>query len=75
MKECCRPRRSLVVMEVTYAIVKVLVTEWHDYIQHHSNVITIWWPLAIKLTASLKNLWSEMKGVQEKESIMALRGR
>ena len=55
-------------MDVMYAIVMVYVTERNDVIKRHSNVITIW------QTALLKNLRSEMKGVQEKESIMGVRG-
>ena len=62
-------------MDVTYAIVKVYVTERNHVIKCHSNVITIWQTSAIKVTALLKNLHSEMKGVQEKESIMDVRGR
>ena len=58
-------------MDVTYAIVKVYVTERNDVIKSHSNVITIWWTSATEVNA-LKILRSEMKGVQEKESIMAL---
>ena len=58
-----------------YAIVKVYVTERNDVIKRHSNVITIWQTSAIEVTALLKNLRSEMKGVQEKKSIMGMRGR
>ena len=60
-------------MDVTYAIVKVYVTERNGVIKRHSNVITRWRTSVIEVTALLKNL--EMKGVQEKESIMGMRGR
>ena len=63
------------VMAVTHAIVKVYVTARNNIIKHHSNVITICQTIAIEVTALLKNLRSEMKGVQEKESIMGVRGR
>ena len=63
------------VMDITYTIVKVYITECNDVIKCHSYVITIWQMSAIKATASLKNLRSEMKGLQEKESIMGVRGR
>ena len=62
-------------MDVTYAIVKVYVTECNDVIKRHSNVIVIWWTSGIEMTALLKNIHSEMKGVQEKESIIGVRGR
>ena len=62
-------------MDVTYAICKVYVTERNNVIKSHSNVITIWQTSAIEVIALLKNLCSEMKGVQEKESIMDVRGR
>ena len=66
----------MVVMEVTHAIVKVYVTERNDVIKRHSNVITIWRLTAIEATALLKkHLRSEMKGVQEKESIIGVMGR
>ena len=52
-------------MDITYAIVKVYVTERNDIIKRHGKVITIWRTSAIKLTALLKNLRSEMKGVQD----------
>ena len=58
-------------MDITY--VKVYVTEGNDFIKCHSNVITIWWTSAIEVTALLKNLLS--KGMQEKESIVGVRGR
>ena len=67
---------ALVVMVVRYAIVKIYVIERNDVIKRNSNVITIWHTSAIEVTAILKkNLRSEIKGVQEKESIMAVRGR
>ena len=63
-------------MDVTYAIVKVYVTDHNDVIKCHSNIITtIWWTSAIKVTVLLKTVRSEMKGVQEKEFIMGVRGR
>ena len=62
-------------MDVTYAIVKVYVTECYDVIKRHSNVVTIWQTSAIEVTTLLKNLGSEMKGVQEKESIIGVRCR
>ena len=62
-------------MDVMYAIVKVYVTEHNDVIKRHSNVITIWQTSAIQVTELLKNLHSEMKGVQEKESITGVSGR
>ena len=46
--------------------VKVYVTEHNDAIKRHSNVITILRTSAIEMTALLKNLRSEMKGVQKK---------
>ena len=61
-------------MDVTYAIVKVYVTGRNADIKRHSNVITLWRTSAIVVTALLKTLRSEMKAVQEKESIMGVRG-
>ena len=61
-------------MDVTYTIVKVYVTERNKVIKCHSNVITIWRMSAMEVTALSKNLRSEMKDVQEKESIMGVRG-
>ena len=52
---------------------KVYLTEHNDVIKRHSNAITIWRTSAIKVTALLKNLCSEMKGVQEKLSVMGVR--
>ena len=52
-------------MDVTYAIFTLYVTERNDVIKRHS-VITLWRTSAIEVTALLKNLRSEMKGVQEK---------
>ena len=57
-------------MDVTYAIVKIYVTKCNDAIKCHSNVITIWRMSAVEVTALLKNLHSEMKGMQEKESMI-----
>ena len=62
-------------MGVTYAIDKVNVIERNDVIKRQSNVITIWRTSAIEVTLLLKHLRSEMKGIQEKESIMGVRGR
>ena len=62
-------------MDVTFAIVKVNVTERNDVIKRHSNVITIWRTSAVEVTALLKTLRSKIKGVQEKESIIGVRGR
>ena len=63
-------------MDATYAIVKVYVTERNDAIKRHSIVITIWQTSAIEVTALLKNnLRLEMNCVQEKESIIGVRGR
>ena len=58
-----------------HAIVKVYVTERNYVIKRHITVITIWRMSAIEVTALLENLRSEMKGVQEKVSIMGVRGR
>ena len=55
------------------AIVKVYFTECYDVIKRHSYVITIWRTSAIEVAALIKNLCSEMKCVQEKESIMGVR--
>ena len=55
--------------------VKVYITEYSVVIKRHSNVITIWRTSAIEVTALLKNLHPDMKGVQEKDSIMGARGR
>ena len=57
------------------AIVKVYVTEHNDIIKHYSNVTTIWQMSANQVTALLINLNSEMKGVQEKESFMGVKGK
>ena len=62
-------------MDVTYAIDKVYITELNDVIKRHNNVITICQMSANKVTALLKNLLSEMKCVQEKESTVVVRGR
>ena len=60
-------------MDVMYTIIKVYVTERYDVIKRHNNVITIWRTSAVELTAVLKNQCLEMRGVQEKESIIGLR--
>ena len=62
-------------MDVRYAIVEVYVSEHNDVIKCHSNVITIWQTPTNEVTALLKHLRSEMKGMQEKESVMGVRGR
>ena len=62
-------------MDVTFAIVKFYVTECNDVIKRHSNVITTWRTSAIEVTALFKNLCSEMKSMQEKESVMGVRDR
>ena len=62
-------------MDVTEAVLKVNVTERNDVIKRHSNVITILRTSATHVTALFKNLRSEIKGVQEKESNMVVRGR
>ena len=56
---------------VSYAIIKVYITERNDVIKGH---IIIWRTSAVEVTALFKNLRSEMKGVQEKGSIMGVRG-
>ena len=56
-----------------YAIVKVGVTERNDDTQRHSIVITIRRTFATEVTALSKKPLSEMKGMQEKESIMGVR--
>ena len=66
---------SLVVQDVTYAIVKVDVSERNDVTKPHSNVITIWRASAIEMNALLKISRSEMKRVQENDSVMCVRGR
>ena len=62
-------------MDVIYTIIKVYVIEHNEVIKRHGNVITIWRTSAIEVTALFKDLCSEMKDVQEKESIMGVRGR
>ena len=59
-------------MEVTCAIVKVYIIEGDDVMKRHSNVFTIRRPSAVEVIALLKNRRSEMKGVQEKESIIGV---
>ena len=41
-------------MDITYAIIKVNLTEHYDVIKRHSNVITIWQTSAINVTAWLQ---------------------
>ena len=41
-------------MDITYAIVKVYVTDRNDVIKRPSNAITIWRTTAIEVTALLK---------------------
>ena len=62
-------------MDVMYAFIKAYITECNDVIKRHSNVVTIWHMSAIKVTALLKNLHSEMKGVQEKRTYHGCEGR
>ena len=68
-------------MDVTYAVVKVYVTECNDVIKRNSDIIRIWQTSAIEVTTLLKTLRSEMKGVQKKkkkkkkESVMGARDR
>ena len=62
-------------MDVTYTIVKFYVNESNDVIKRHGNAITIWRTSAVEVTALFKNLRSEMKAVQEKESNLGVRGR
>ena len=45
---------------VTYAIVKVYVTERNDVMKCHSYVIIIWRMSAMEVTSILKNLRSEI---------------
>ena len=55
-------------MDVTYAIIKVYVTERNDVIKRHRFVITIRRKSAIEMTAFFKkNLRSEINGVQKKK--------
>ena len=61
-------------MDVPYATVKVYVTERNDAIKCHSNVITIWRRQQIEVRI-IENLRSEMKGVQENDSIMGVSDR
>ena len=58
----------------TYTIVKIYVTERNDVIKRNINVITIRRTSAIEVTILLKHMRSEMKGVQEIESITGVRG-
>ena len=52
-------------MKVTYAIVKVDITEHNDVIKRHNNVITIWRTPAIEVTELLKIYSQNLKVVQE----------
>ena len=45
---------ALVIMDASYAIVKVDVTEHNDVTKSHSNIITMWRTSAIEVTALLK---------------------
>ena len=65
----------MVVLDVTYAIVKVDVTGRNDVSKRHGNIITVWQTSTKEVTALFKNQRSEMKGMQEKEIIMGVRGR
>ena len=62
-------------MNSWYALVNVNVIEHNDVTKRHIIVITIWWRSAIDVAALSKNPLSEMKGMQEKESIMGVRDR
>ena len=48
----------------TSRTLSLMFTERNGAIKRHINVITIWRAPAIEVTALLKNLRSEMKGVQ-----------
>ena len=61
-------------MDFNYAIVNVYITERNDVIKRHSNAITISRTSAIESTA-ISETSSEIKGVQEKDSIFGVRGR
>ena len=56
-----------------YAIVKADVTDHNDVTKRHGIVTTVWRLSAIEVTALSKNPLSEMKSMQEKESIMDVR--
>ena len=62
-------------MDAMFVIVKVYVTERNNVIKRHNDVIAIWRTTAIEVTALLKSLLSEMKGIQDKEFIMGVRSR
>ena len=58
-----------------HTIARVYITERNDVIKRNRNVITIWRTWATEVTALLEHIHSEMKGVQEKEFMMGVRGR
>ena len=67
---------TLVVWDVTYAIVKVDVSEPNGVIKHYLILSEYAANLQSKYgKCIIKNPCSEMKGMQEKESIMDVRGR
>ena len=53
-------------MDVTYAIVKIYVTERNDVIKRHSNVITILRTSEIKVAALLKIYVQKWKPCKKK---------
>ena len=53
-------------MDVTYAIIKVYVTERNDVIKRHSNDFTIWQTSAIEVTALLKTYFQRWKVSKKK---------
>ena len=60
-------------MDVTYATVKICVTECNDVMKRHSHLNMV--DVSNRSDCIIKNLRSEMEGVQEKESIMGVSGR
>ena len=54
-----------------YAIVKVVVTRHNGVSKYHHNMADI----CNRNDCIIKNQRSEMKGLQEKESIISVRGR
>ena len=65
---------ALVEMDVTYASVKVYVTESKDVIKHHSNVIIMWRTSAIETTALLKKIYVQKGTVCKKTSLSKVWG-
>ena len=62
-------------MDVTFAIVKVYVTERNDVIKRHRNAITIWRTSAIEVTALLKNSTLRNERCARKRIYHGVRGR